>query len=363
MTEKDTELMRRYIYQVIRRLPKDQKDEVALELQELISDMYERLRSMETVLTELGDPAIFADKYKEEKHYLIGPEYYDTYRWFVKVVLVCTLIPVLAVSVIEAIQQGLTGADSGLVGAVVSAIAEGLTDAIVNSVISCVSVFGGVTFVFAIMERQKVKLDKKQEKQWLVEDLGDNIAVGGKRWTPKTLSPIPHKKAIISRGDSIAGIVFMVIFCVLLIFAPEFFSMVCKGDEELIVIHLFNLDAWNQILPFVIISMAAGLAEEILRLVTGVYCRLVMIASIVSGAIQIICCILIFKVFPFWNPDFARQVELHLGEKAEGAIDLLYHVNDVWFGNLILAGIVAIILLEIVSTVYRTLRYGVEKKI
>lgn len=53
---------------------------------------------------------------------------------------------------------------------------------------------------------------------------------------------------------------------------------------------------------------------------------------------------------------------LHLGEKAEGAIDLLYYVNDVWFGNLILAGIVVIILLEIVFTVYRTLRYGVEKK-
>lgn len=362
MTDKDMELMRRYIYQVIRRLPKNQKDEVALELQELISDMYERSKAMETVLTELGDPAIFADKYKEEKHYLIGPEYYDTYLWFMKVVLVCTFLPVFAVSVIEGIQQELMGADSGLVGAAVSAVAVGLTDAVVNSVISCISVFGGVTLTFAIMERQKVKLDKKQEKQWSVEDLGDNMAAGGKRWTPKTLSPIPHKKAVISRGDSIAGIVFMVIFCVLLIFAPEFFSMVLKGEEDMIVIHLFNLDAWNQILPLVIISMAAGLAEEILRLVTGVYCRLVMIANIVSGSIQIICCILIFKVFPFWNPDFTQQVKQQLGEKAQGAIDLLYYVNDERFSNLILAAIVAITLLEIVFTVYRTLRYGVEKE-
>lgn len=50
MTLDDKELMGRYIYQVIRRLSRAQRDEVRMELEELISDMYADKGSMETVL-------------------------------------------------------------------------------------------------------------------------------------------------------------------------------------------------------------------------------------------------------------------------------------------------------------------------
>ena len=39
MTSNEKDYMDRYIYQVIRRLPKTQRDEVRMELEELISDM------------------------------------------------------------------------------------------------------------------------------------------------------------------------------------------------------------------------------------------------------------------------------------------------------------------------------------
>ena len=87
MTPNEKDYMDRYIYQVIRRLPKAQREEVRMELEELISDMYADRGSMEEVLTELGDPAEFAKQYQNEQKYLIGPEYFDTYLWFVKVVL------------------------------------------------------------------------------------------------------------------------------------------------------------------------------------------------------------------------------------------------------------------------------------
>lgn len=41
MSEKERELMKRYIYQVVRRLPKDQRQEIGMELEELIEDMFE----------------------------------------------------------------------------------------------------------------------------------------------------------------------------------------------------------------------------------------------------------------------------------------------------------------------------------
>ena len=78
MTPNEKDYMDRYIYQVIHRLPKAQREEVRMELDELISDMYADRGSMEEVLTELGDPAEFAKQYQNEQKYLIGHEYFDT---------------------------------------------------------------------------------------------------------------------------------------------------------------------------------------------------------------------------------------------------------------------------------------------
>ena len=112
MTGGEQELIERYIYQVTRRLPKDQRDDVALELGEMIGDMIEGKGSTaEKVLTELGDPARLAEQYQDVTHCLIGPEYYDTYLWFVKVVLLCSILPVLAAGVVDAVR--LQGAGAG----------------------------------------------------------------------------------------------------------------------------------------------------------------------------------------------------------------------------------------------------------
>ena len=119
MTSMDRELMERYIYQVVRRLPREQRREVSLELQELISDMADVAGSMEEALEKLGNPAEFAKKYQDDTHHLIGPEYYDTYLWFLKIVLLCTLIPIVAVSVIEGIRDGLAGYEASYAGAAV----------------------------------------------------------------------------------------------------------------------------------------------------------------------------------------------------------------------------------------------------
>ena len=56
------------------------------------------------------------------------------------------------------------------------------------------------------------------------------------------MEPVPDKKAIISRGDSIVGIVFIVIFSVLLIFAPHFFAAIFT-EGEAITTDPFSI--WN----------------------------------------------------------------------------------------------------------------------
>lgn len=357
MSPKEQELMERYIYQVVHRLPKTQKNEVGMELQELIGDMFEAENSMEAVLMKLGNPAEFAKKYQDKPRYLIGPEYFDTYQWFVKIILICSLISIVVVSVVGAVREGVFGAHADMTDFIVL-LAKSIADMITNGIVSCISAFGGVTLVFAIMERQKVKLDIKQEKEWSVNELGDNFVSGKGVWTPKKLAPIPHKKAIISRSDSIVGIVFITIFCILLVFAPQVFSAGFKENETYVIVPLFNLEEWNVIIPIFVLSILIGLADEIFRLVTGCYCKAVMISNIVSGLTQIVLCTVVFKVFPLWNPNFAEQIQAHLNGKEVFAAKW----NAGLQSNIILTGIIIITIIEITVTVYKTMRYGTDTR-
>ena len=51
-----------------------------------------------------------------------------------------------------------------------------------------------------------------------------------------------------------------------------------------------------------VLSLLVGLADEILRLVTGCYCKLVMLSNILCGAVQIALSAVVLKGMPLWNP-------------------------------------------------------------
>ena len=388
MTQKDKEWMEQYIYQVVRRLPKGQREDVGMELKELIEDMLEqqyskeqcsameepnyieryaskgkcdsteRSKAMEKVLAELGDPVELAKRYRDEANYLIGPEYYDTYIWFLKVVLLCTLIPTLALSLLDEIGGISFGDGQNYISILVEKITSCLVSGITNSLISCISVFGVTTLVFAVMERQKVKLEQMITANGIIDNMGR------KKWNPVELSSIPHKKAIIDRGDSVVGIVFIVIFCMVLIMAPNIFSLMIRmasGSKDTIIIPIFNPEQWNRVLPLFILGLFICLAEEVLKLIMGVYCRAVMIGCIVSGFLQIILAAIILKALPVWNPEFKAQYVQQALEGNGGAEFLVRwftDMQDISMSNVILIFVIIGTLAEIGVTVYKTIRYG-----
>lgn len=362
MTPKEKDYMDRYIYQVIRRLPKAQRDEVRMELEELISDMYADKGSMEAVLTQLGNPAEFAKQYQNGQQYLIGPEYFETYLWFVKIVLICAAVPIVIISLVNAIGEMPAAASWNTAAGIIRAIVDGLTAGITDALLSCISAFGAVTLIFAVIERKKIQLEMKNAEKWSVEKLSEDRKTAESRWTPKFLEPVPDKKALISRGDSIVGIVFIVIFCVLLIFSPHFFAAIITEDKTVTTVPVFNLEQWGTVLPVFILSLLIGLADEVLRLVVGVYCKLVMISNAVCGIIQIVLSAVVLKVLPLWNPNFVTDLERTLGDKANSEAEFLTRWNADMVSNGFLAFIVVITLLEIGVTVYKTLRYGASVK-
>ena len=348
----DKELIERYIYQVVRRLPKGQRDEVSLELQELISDMAEEQGSIEATLVKLGDPAEFAKKYMDDSRHLIGPAYYDTYLMVLKIALLCAVIAIFVISLSEGIADRLDKIDVQDIGSLVYAISKGLAIAIGNAFSAAFGVFSIVTFVFATLEWQKVDLDSISEKKGSAHDPKDQSGGSKAGWSPKCLAPVPQKNAIIRRGESIGNVIALVFIAVLFIFAPHYIALY-SIDAEVVIVPLFNLDKWSIILPFILVSLFVGLADEILRLVVGRYNLKVMFSNIFSGVIQIVISAIILKVLPLWNPNLHNELRNYFNAR-EWPFSF-----DIWqVSNIVLSLFIVATLIKISITIYKTLRYG-----
>lgn len=365
MTDKEKDLMERYIYEVTRRVGKDQREDIAMELRELIGDMYEQETEnagfaekedeaadvMHRVLENLGDPAEFAKKYRDEKSVLIGPEYYDDYLWILKIVVIISVLVTMVSSAFEGIIEG--GVTAAIFGMWIGeAIAEGIA--------ALISSFGAVTLIFALLERYKVKVDLSDtRKNWDVKNL-EKETVPARMWTPLQLPPMPDKRGMISRSDCIVSIVFALILCGLLALAPQLFGAMHFENGKLVEsITVFNLEKWATILPVFLVSIMVGLVDEVVKLVHGYYCKAVFYCSLVCNLIQVALTVVLIKVLPIWNPNFESELRAFSGTLFEDTPSV-----NVWdpvlVGNVILVIIVIITMFELCTTAYKTWRYGVE---
>lgn len=341
MNEKEKELMERYIYEVICRVPKNQRKEIQMELEELIGDMYDAKsqdKGMNEILKELGEPEEFAKQYRDESKYLISPSYFDDYSWLMKIVWGCILLS----NIVSFFVQTVIGSNN---------IEKTFSDTISNLVLGCIFSFGIITIIFAFMERQKVKVDFK--RAWT----SDKKLI---EWTPLQLPPVPNKKALISRGDCIASIIAIIVIGVLFIIFPTFVGMGIhvNSGKEFAVISPFNLEYWHIILPLILLSIGIELANEIFKLITGKYTKKVMLSEIICSVIQIILSVILLKAIPFFNPNFVTMLEQQSGTKIQSGFDLLSYWNTGLFTNILLFIIIGITILEVGTVVYKTVKYG-----
>ena len=348
MNEK--EMIERYIYEVIKRVPQDIREEISMELQALIEDMCaSEDASVEEVLQKLGSPEEFAKRYRDHESYLIGPEYYDNYLWVLKIALIGIGISVLITTLVQGIING---------NNVVEFFASFFGDLITTAINSACSAVGIITVIFAILEYQKVKVHMKPETNWSVKELTKN-AVSVKSWTPNLLPSIPDKRAIISRADSVFSIIFISILAVLLLLKPEFFGAFRYEDGQLTSIAcIFNLNKWNIIAPVFLCSLLASLVEQIIRLVIGYYCKAVMYSSIISNGIQIVVAFILLKGLPIWNLDFMEQIKAAADISVSSRGDIVYYWGTNHGSNILLVIICLISLIEIGVAVYKTLKYS-----
>lgn len=342
-------MIERYLYDVVRRLPEKQRKDIEEELRTLIEDMLEerqdgksREENVRDVLSELGDPAKLAMKYRGEEAHLIGGEYYPLYCQLLKLVLICVGVVVAISAVVHLIVH--FPMQSGGTGVVVDGVVDfflslaSLPEALLGS-------FGFVTLVFFILERNQVKLQQRES------------------WSLEKLMQIPDKKAVISKGDSIVGIFFGILIMTVFICLPEYIGAWGKNpDGELVAVSILNLSVWSKALPFFIISMLAGIADDFVKLVIGYYNKTVMCVSIACSLISIVAAVILFKGYAIFNMNFVEELSAITGKTFSAKYDILTYwqtgIAGVALSNFFLVVIVVMTLIELAVTVYRTLRYG-----
>lgn len=289
------ELIDRYVYAVTRRLPAQQRADIEQELRGLIEDMLAKEtksgqtgnKAVESVLKELGHPALLAARYRGVEQHLIGPSLFHLYTLVLKIVLLATGGGLLIALIVNLLTKG--GANPlALVLETFGSLLTGLIGA-----------FGWVTLIFAVIERTSP--DQIQSKTAATFD-------------PHDLPDVPQKKDRIHPSDPIAAMVFALIAMVAAFYVPRFLGLYWTGMAEGGMVPLFQEPVYRMYLPFIIVVLAIGLVREIAKLVTGRWTIPLSIFYLLIGIPSLVLTVVFFRDPNLFNPEFFERVFEMIGE-------------------------------------------------
>ncbi len=256
-----TLLSERYVHAVTRRLPPDQRDDVADELRAGIDDRVEsllgptsalsRVEAERAAIEELGDPALLSDGYTGTRRQLIGPELYPGYVCVLKGVLV-TVVPV--VTVLIAVIQALTGSSFGAV------VGETVWMALNLSV----HIAFWVTVTFVLIERGSAP-----------DDVRDAL---GTEWDPDQLPELPRASGG-SVSDLAASVVFLSLIGAAIVWQQLRPSITADGER----VPALDPDLWSFWLPLVLVLLVVEIGFEVVKYRLGWSVRLATANTVLAA--------------------------------------------------------------------------------
>lgn len=330
------DVIERYIYHVVRRLPASQREEIKKELRGLIEDMLsERTNDptredIDAVLLELGTPWEMANKYLDSKQYLIGPEFFNMYIFILKILL-------------GAVAFGMAVAQS--IGFVISPpenIAAGVGMFLSSILFALLQAFAWLTFGFAIAERYSKKKFNFQDSNW----------------KPSDLPPVPVEKATIRRSEPIASMVFTLIVMILFNTAPQIISV--YWGNPVVAVPVFNLEAWPVFIGVFNTLFALGLVKEFVRLLFGRYNMTMAITITVINIASLAMSVMLLTNPMLWNPDFVATLQSMHAFGIPTWFDLPFYCSV--FLNILIGCIVLGTLVDTITVLVRSVRYSVSQR-
>ena len=327
----------RYVYDVARRLPEKDREEVKKELRANITDMLPENpgdEQVKKVLYELGSPASLAEKYRQKPRYLISPAYYDEYvrvlKWVLPLVGVVVMVIGFAVSAFDAVKAGSNNYALVASGIISKGISMGISAAFQALVWTTVG--------FAIAERSGERSARSDAHGWKVEDL------------PEVQK---NEKANIALSESIAELIVIVVFSVLgLLFCTgrlPFMMAFSNGDIQFY--NIFSDGFLALCVPAILVSLALAVVEGIAKIRDRRWsvfvCSAVVLKSLVDMA---------FSLFLINRPNMFGT-EFHDFLAGAGVLNVLPRVNGV---SVLIVALSVIIVIgtvsECISAITKTVR-------
>lgn len=319
------DLIERYIYAATKQLPRKQREDVAQELRGLIDDMLQercgeispKEKDIRVVLTELGAPQELAAQYNEDgKKCLIGQPYYGTYTFVLKVVLIAAAAGItIANLILQLIEpQDWFAAITGWLQMVYNCLLAGFTI---------------VTVLFAFFYHKGIKITES--------------------FNFDDLPPVPKKTQEISKWESIAGIIFCVLFMILFLAVPQVLGFTVTGNG----MHtpMFDVAVLRSTWYIIVGFAACGIVRESVQLFERRYNKTVLVIGLFTNGISAVLSIWWLVGFELMHPAFLSNIASLFEGKDSIAANLFSN-----FQTFFLIVILFALVLDTVDITVKTLR-------
>lgn len=256
------EVMKKYIYAIQRRLPAQNKDDIAKEIDSLIFDELEdkfgkrdeyTSEEIEKVIKEMGHPREVAARYRGDKQLLIGPELFPIYKMVLAITAGATTLGLVISFIVQVINEASAG------GATIWMFASNFGQLLGGIFSALVGLVGTMTIIFAAIQYFG-KFDIKDVD--IYED-----------WKPKDLPDLPEERDKVCRWEAIVGMIFIVFGAVLLNYyvAAGNLPFVVNEGSGITVLPIFSVEALKQYLPLWNLSLGLSFVLQIILLIQGKY--------------------------------------------------------------------------------------------
>ena len=324
-------LIERYVHQVGKKLPKNQRSDVETELRSLLQDMVEDRSQTKVeqadeeiivdILLEFGSPDRVAASYRDDKQFLIGPELWPVFK----------IVMTVVTAVIGALY---------LFGIVVAAFSSeniildfaSLTlNAIPEFVGQILRIFGIIVAIFAILERVLPEEALQEEEE---------------EWNPTDLPEVDDPGQI-DRGELVIGSIFTIVLLVLLNGYPQWAGIIFFDETQSQAIPMLAPNFYANLLPWLNLLLAVSLGVNLYQLFLGRKTVTVKWMEIGTSLLTIVVAYIFFTRGPIFGltPELLAMQGLNEANPVPEAIENLISLLN----TLVQLGLVAIIFGELIS--------------
>lgn len=326
----------RYIYDVTRRLPKENQEEVKAELSANIYDMLPENPSEEEiskVLHELGHPREIANNYKEQKRYLISPLYFEDYIRVLKIVFIIAGVISLVVTSIDSIIDANHESVFEAIGYVVGRTIGEFISTIIH-------MFAIVTIIF-----------------WLIERNSENIKPN--EWKLKDLPDLPEpKKTNISKTSTMVSLIFHVIFsAIFIIVLLRYVPFIAWYENGTLITAALNKNVTDQFIVFFMISAVIGVVSHLVQLYIGQWQVKVAVCYTANAVISMVLGLLLINHPDLLTSGFIEKLASVMDQNVEfirNGIDNIISVTT--------AVIIVLTVIDLISIWLKTIKPKDNKK-